>query len=318
MARRALGPATLAVVAAIEDAHRGEDVLVACSGGADSVALAHGARLAAGRRGFAARAVVVDHGLQEGSAAQASRVAAGLTEAGLPADVVRVRVTQDGSGPEAAARTARYRALADAGRPVELCYLGHTRDDQAETVLLGLARGSGPRSLAGMARRRDGFVRPLLDLTRTTTRQCCDELGLDWWEDPHNTERRFARVRVREVVLPVLERELGPGVAAALARTASLAREDADALDQLAAAIDAPAELPCAVLEPLPAALRQRVLRRWLLARGATQVGRAHTLAVAALVTDWHGQRWVEVPGLKVVRSSGVLVADFSLRPPSL
>ena len=309
MARRALGPATQAMVAAIERIHGGEDVLVACSGGADSLALAHGVRLAARRAGFAARAVVIDHGLQDGSAAHAEAVAAGLDEAGLPAQVVTVRVDAGGSGPEAAAREARYRALSGVRRPGEVCYLGHTRDDQAETVLLGLARGSGLRSLAGMAPRRDGFARPLLDLPRATTRECCRELGLAWWDDPHNTERRFTRVRVREAVLPVLERELGPGVADALARTAALAREDADALDELAAAVEAPDELPCVVLEQLPAALRQRVLRRWLLSRGATEVNRGHTLAVAELVTGWRGQRWVEVPGVRVVRRDGLLVA---------
>lgn len=308
MARRALGPATLAVVAAVERTNDGEDVLVACSGGADSLALAHAVRLAARRAGFAARAVVIDHGLQEGSAGHAEAVADGLGEAGLPAQVVPVQVLADGSGPEAAARAARYRAVGEVRRPGEVCYLGHTRDDQAETVLLGLARGSGLRSLAGMPPRRDGFARPLLDLPRAITRQCCRELGLEWWEDPHNTEPRFSRVRVREVVLPVLERELGPGVADALARTAALAREDADALDELAAAVETPEELPCVVLEQLPAALRQRVLRRWLLGRGATEVHRGHALAVAELVTDWRGQRWVDVPGLRVARRDGLLV----------
>ena len=312
MARRALGPATLAVVAAIERAHDGEDVLVACSGGADSLALAHGVALVAARRGYAARALVVDHGLQEGSAAHAVTVAARLREAGLAAEVASVRVRPDGSGPEAAARDARYAALAAIRRPGESCYLGHTLDDQAETVLLGLARGSGTRSLAGMPERRDHFVRPLLGLTRATTRQACLELGVEWWDDPHNTAERFTRVRARHAVLPVLEAELGPGVAAALARTAELAREDADALDQLAAAVDAPDELPCATLAGLPAALRQRVLRRWLLRRGASGLSRGHTLAVAALVTDWRGQKWVEVSGLRVSRRAGLLVAERS------
>lgn len=309
MALRALGPATLAVVAAIERVHAGEDVLVACSGGADSLALAHGVRLVAARRGFAARALVVDHGLQDSSAEQAGLAVARLRVAGLDAERVAVRVRPDGSGPEAAAREARYRALAAALRPGELCYLGHTLDDQAETVLLGLARGSGTRSLAGMPARRDGFVRPLLDLTRTATRECCRELGQDWWDDPHNTADRFTRTRVRHAVLPVLEAELGPGIAAALARSAAQAREDADALDELAAAVDAPDELSCAVLAGLPAAVRQRVLRRWLLAHGAAEVTRGHALAVAALVTEWHGQKWVEVPGVRVVRSGRALLA---------
>ena len=310
MARRTLGPATLAVVAAVGQAHTGGEVMVACSGGADSLALAHGVRLAARRRGFAARAVVVDHGLQDGSAGRAAALVAGLLDAGLPAEVVAVEVHPDGSGPEAAARAARYRALTQALHPGEQCYLGHTLDDQAETVLLGLARGSGIRSLAGMRPARDDFVRPLLQLPRATTRACCGELGLDWWDDPHNADPRFARVRVRKVVLPVLERELGPGIAAALARTAALAGQDADALDELAARVETPADLPVASLEALPAARRQRVLRRWLAARGASEVHRGHAAAVAALVTDWHGQRWVEVPRLRVSRRGGLLVAE--------
>ena len=255
---------------------------------------------------------MVDHGLQDGSAERAALAVARLRVAGMDAAQVAVRVRPDGSGLEAAAREARYRALAEDRRPGELCYLGHTLDDQAETVLLGLARGSGTRSLAGMPARRDGLVRPLLGLTRATTRESCRELGLDWWDDPHNTAGRFTRTRVRHAVLPVLEAELGPGIAAALARTSALAREDADALDQLAAAVDAPDELPCATLAGLPAALRQRVLRRWLLRRGASGLSRGHTLAVAALVTDWRGQKWVEVSGLRVSRRAGLLVAERS------
>lgn len=176
-------------------------------------------------------------------------------------------------------------------------------------MLLGLARGSGTRSLAGMAERRDRFVRPLLALPREVTRECCAELGLEPWQDPHNAEPRFTRVRVRRTVLPVLEAELGPGIAAALARTADLARADADALDALAAQIETPEQLPCADVRELPAALRHRVLRRWLTQRGAGELSRQHTLAVDGLITDWHGQRWVEVPGLRVSRRDGALLA---------
>ena len=309
MARRALGPATLAVTRAVERSHGGDDLLVACSGGPDSLALAHAAGLVAARAGVAARALIVDHGLQPGSAERSVRLAGRLAGLGLPAEVVAVEVRTDGTGPEAAARTARYAALTAALGPGERCYLGHTLDDQAETVLLGLARGSGTRSLAGMPAVRDGFVRPLLGLRRATTRASCAELGLDAWEDPHNDDARFARVRVRRAVLPVLEAELGPGVAEALARTADLAREDADALDVLADAIAAPTELPCATLAPLPAALAHRVLRRWLRERGAPEVHRRHVLAVMALVADWHGQRGVDVPGLRVTRRDGLLLA---------
>lgn len=303
MARRALGPAALAVRQAVEAAHQGEPVLVACSGGADSLALTLAVVQLAARTGCPARAVVVDHGLQDGSAAHSREVAARLERLGLAAHVIEVRVRPDGGGPEAAARDARYAALNEALMPGERCYLGHTLDDQAETVLLGLARGSGLRSLAGMPATRDGFVRPLLGITRDQTRRSCREQGVTWWDDPHNADPRFARVRVRTSVLPVLEAELGPGIAHALARTAELAREDADTLDDLARA-HAPsgAEVDCSGLLELPAALRHRVLRTWLLDQGAAEVSRQHLLAVGALISDWHGQKWVDLPGLRVVR----------------
>ena len=311
MARRALGPAGLAVRQAVQVAHDGEPVLVACSGGADSLALALAVVQLAARTGCPARAVVVDHGLQDGSAVHSRQVAVQLERLGLVAQVIEVGVRPAGRGPEAAARDARYAALSAALTPAERCYLGHTLDDQAETVLLGLARGSGLRSLAGMPATRDRFVRPLLGITRDQTRQSCREQGVTWWDDPHNADPRFARVRVRTSVLPVLAAELGPGVAQALARTAELAREDADALDELARA-HAPsgADLDCSGLLALPAALRHRVLRTWLLEQGAAEVTRQHLLAVAALTSDWHGQKWVDIPGLRVVRRNGRLNAE--------
>jgi tRNA(Ile)-lysidine synthase len=218
----------------------------------------------------------------------------------------------EGSGPEAAARDARY-AVLEAERDVRdaTLLLGHTRDDQAETVLLGLARGSGARSLAGMGARSDGRLRPLLGLPRTTTLACCAELGLQPWSDPHNADPAYARVRVRTRVLPVLESELGPGVAAALARSADLLRADADLLDDLAAEAGAGAErdggLDCARLGALPAALRTRVLRDWLRAIGARDLTADHVAAVDALVTGWHGQGPAHLPGVRVGRRDGVL-----------
>ena len=319
MARRALGPATLAVVQAVDDAVRPDDVtlLVACSGGADSLALAAGTLHVARRRGLRLRAVVVDHGLQPGSREVAERARASLRGTGYDdVAVVPVQVpTGSGLGPEAAAREARYAALLSEAvtgcppGPGATVLLGHTRDDQAETVLLGLARGSGPRSLAGMAERTGPLLRPLLGVSRRTTVQACAELGLDPWRDPQNADPAYARVRVRDRVLPVLEAELGPGAAAALARTAALAREDADLLDALAAEADpGTATLACAHLAGLPAALRHRVLRRWLLARGSADLGLEHVLAVERLVLAWHGQRGVDVPGGAVTRSQGQLL----------
>ncbi|MGC3995698.1 MAG: tRNA lysidine(34) synthetase TilS [Propionicimonas sp.] len=309
MARRALGPATLLVVRAV-DAVLDAPAVVACSGGPDSLALAAAAAVVARRTGQAVRAAVVDHGLQDGSAAQASLVVDQLSGLGLAAQVLTVAVEPAGDGVEAAARRARYAALEAHAAPDELVLLGHTLDDQAETVLLGLARGSGTRSLAGMPDRRGRFVRPLLGLRASTTRQACAELGLSPWTDPHNDEARFTRVRVRNRLLPVLEAELGPGVVEALARSAELAREDADLLDRLAAeeAAGHPSpDLDGARLLALPAALRSRVLRDWLRGAGASDLSAAHLRAVTALVTDWHGQAGIDVPGLRVVRTGSLL-----------
>ncbi|GAA3574185.1 tRNA lysidine(34) synthetase TilS [Microlunatus spumicola] len=315
MSRRALGPATLAVVQAVAASLLPADrtLLVACSGGPDSLALAAGAAHVARRAGLAYAGVVVDHGLQEGSAGVAESARSALAGLGY-ADVavVRVAVVADGTGPEAAARDARHAALQTerAARDATLL-LGHTRDDQAETVLLGLARGSGARSLAGMPVRGDDRVRPLLGLPRATTVACCAELGLTPWTDPHNADPAYARVRVRERVLPFLETELGPGVVAALARSADLLRADADLLDALATEAAAGAEqdggLACDRLVALPAALRTRVLRTWLRTAGAGSLAADHVAAVEALVTGWRGQGPVHLPGLRVVRTDGVL-----------
>ncbi len=241
-----MGGALPPPVAAVRNAVRaslaglapGDLVLAACSGGQDSLALAAALAFVAPRAGLRAGAVTVDHGLQEGSAERAAEVA--LTLRGLGLDPVRTAtVTVAGpGGPEAAARAARYAALeetaADVGAVAVL--LGHTLDDQAETVLLGLARGSGPRSLAGMPPRRGLFVRPLLGVRRSVTAAACAALGLPAWSDPHNADRRFARVRVRLDALPALEAALGPGVAEALARTADQLRDDAEVLEKIAAA----------------------------------------------------------------------------------
>ena len=255
--------------------------------------------------------MVVDHGLQPDSAVVADRAGEQLGRLGF-ADVVvrRVAVPTDAEGgPEAAARTARYAALHSeaAGRSATV-WLGHTLDDQAESVLLGLARGSGPRSLAGMAPRAGRLVRPLLGLRRSVTEQACAELGLDPWQDPHNDDPRFARVRVRRTVLPTLEAELGPGAAEALARTAALVRDDADLLDGLAAEADPGTDvLDAARLGDQPAALRSRVIRRWLLRHGAAEVTARHVAAVEALVTRWHGQDEIHLPGVRVTRQDGSL-----------
>jgi tRNA(Ile)-lysidine synthase len=296
-------------------------VLAACSGGADSVALAAALAFEARDAGVRVGGVTVDHGLQPGSAGRANRTAALLSDLGLdPVLVLPVRVGGNG-GPEGAARASRYAALAGAatehGARVAL---GHTLDDQAETVLLGLGRGSGPRSVAGMLAERedDGVLwwRPLLGVRRETARRACTDQGLPVWDDPWNTDPAYTRVRLRAEVLPLLEDVLGGGVAPALARTAELLREDLDALDGLAAAelarlvTEGPdGGLPARPLAPLPAALRRRVLRGWLLAAGVPDLQAVHLRAVETLVTGWRGQGRVDLPGgAGVVRASGTLM----------
>lgn len=314
--RPRLTPAVADVRRAVRDALPDAGlVLVALSGGPDSLALAAATAFEArGRAG----AVVIDHGLQDGSAATAERAAEQARTLGLdPVRVQRVRVGGDG-GPEAAARAARYEALDAVARELGAVavLLGHTLDDQAETVLLGLARGSGSASLQGMAPESGPYRRPLLGIRRQTTVQACADAGLVPWDDPHNSDPGFTRVRVRQTVLPLLEAELGPGVADALARTAEQLREDSSALDAFAEEVaedlaehaEAGISLPVAALLSNPPALRQRLIRFAVQSEFGVSLSRAQTLEVARLVTDWHGQAGVDLPGVRVVRREGRLV----------
>jgi tRNA(Ile)-lysidine synthase len=315
-ARPRLTPAVADVRRAVRSSLPAEGlVLVALSGGPDSLALAAAVAFEAPRAGVRAGAVIVDHRLQDGSDAVAERAAEQALALGLdPVRVVAVDVASDGS-PEAAAREARYDALAavaaETGAVAVL--LGHTLDDQAETVLLGLARGSGAGSLQGMAPVNGLYRRPLLGIRRATTVQACIDAGLEPWADPHNDDASYTRVRVRRDVLPVLEAELGPGVADALARTAEQLREDEDAFatmidevaEELAEHIDAGIAVPVAALAANPAALRQRIIRFVVASEFGVSLSRAHTLEIARLVTDWHGQGPLDVPGISVARADG-------------
>ncbi len=312
-------------------------VLVALSGGPDSLALAAATAFEAPRAGVRAGAVIVDHSLQPGSADIAATVAARARELGLyPVLVRRVAVGLDG-GPEAAARTARYAALAEAAEHSGAIsvLLGHTLDDQAETVLLGLARGSGGTSLHGMSEVSPMFEgtgapapeyrRPLLGIRRAATVQFCADSGLEQWNDPQNDDAAFARVRVRRQLLPTLERDIGPGIAEALARTAEQLREDSSALDALAAELiddlvehaEAGLSLNVRGLAVNPAALRQRVIRLAALGEFGVSLSRAQTLQVARLVTHWHGQGPVHLPGIRVGRRGGLLIFTSAPADPT-
>ncbi|AWI30237.1 tRNA lysidine(34) synthetase TilS [Streptomyces tirandamycinicus] len=292
-------------------------VLVACSGGADSMALASALAFEAPKLAVRAGAVTVDHGLQAGSDLRAAEVAARLTALGLdPVESVAVTVGRAG-GPEAAARDARYAALDEAAERhgAAAVLLGHTRDDQAETVLLGLARGSGIRSLSGMADvsgagRR--YRRPFLRLDRQTARKACLVQHLPVWDDPMNADPAYTRSRLRHEGLPALEKALGKGVVEALARTARLSRDDADALDAWAAQADETVRddaglLECAKLYALPPAVRRRVLRRALVAAGspAGSLFARHVEEVERLIVGWRGQKPLNLPGRVEARRQG-------------
>lgn len=295
----------------------GDLVLVAVSGGADSMALAAAAAFEGARAGIRVGAVVVEHGLQEATKVVAAETAETLRGWGLaPVELRTVVVGKDG-GPEAAARTARYDAL-EAARVetgARFVMLGHTLDDQAETVLLGLARGSGAKSLSGMSPVGEIYLRPMLDLRRETTEAFCADSGIDVWNDPQNLDAAYLRVRVRNQVLPLLEETLGPGVAEALARTAGQLRQDAAALDALASVtfaknaklLPTAVELEVAGLTPLIAAIRSRVLKLAIEAVGG-QPTQASVESVTQLVTDWHGQKSLALPGARVERTGQKLV----------
>lgn len=310
---RAVAATRVAVRDVLTQLEEGGLVLVACSGGADSLALAAAAAFEAPRAGLSAGAVLVDHGLQAGSRAVAERAADQCRALGLdPVEIVTVEVAGPGSaaglrsGPEARARSARYGAfetvLERVGAVAVL--LGHTRDDQAEQVLLGLARGSGARSLGGMPARRGPFLRPLLGVARATTVAACSAAGLSAWMDPHNSDPAYARVRAR-ALLPVLETELGPGTTAALARSAALLREDAEALDDFAANARSglgsglTGQIEAATLLEIPRAVRTRVWRQLAIEAGCPPGALVwqHIESLDTLVTSWRGQGPIDLPG---------------------
>lgn len=315
--RRALAAALADEAGAVK---RDDLVLVGCSGGPDSLALAAAVAFEAPKLGLRAGTVTVDHGLQAGSAEVAASVREKVRGLGLhPVLVIAADVASRGAGPgypgpEAAARRARYAVfeLASKESGATAILLGHTMDDQAETVLLGLARGSGARSIAGMAPAAGLYLRPLLGLRRAQTVAACAALGLAPWHDPQNTDAAFTRTRVRTQLLPLMEQLIGPGVTESLARTASQLRVDAEALDELASAASdrligdwplagspGPRSVGASELAELATAIRTRLLKRAAIAAGSPpgSLTAAHVGELDALVTDWHGQRWLDLPG---------------------
>lgn len=300
--------------------------VVALSGGADSLALTAAAAFVANREGWDLEAIVVDHQLQPGSAAVTQRAVEQAVLLGVPARAIAVAVGEAG-GMEAAARTARRTALQAAAGSDRGILLGHTLDDQAETVLLGLGRGSGPRSIAGMPVIDEPWIRPLLGMRRNHTEQICSRLGLSYWSDPHNEDDRFRRVRIRRELLPLMEDILGGGVAEALARTAEQLRLDNTDLDQQAAEIlhglargGEPDELNViAELRKLSPALRRRCLRLLALRAGANagELSAQHIANLDRLVNEPGKARQIDLPGgVRAVRDRNRL--QFVVTPVAI
>jgi tRNA(Ile)-lysidine synthase len=238
-------------------------VVAACSGGADSLALL----VISVDAGLEPVAVHVDHGLRPGSEREATAVADAATRLRARFHASRIEVVA-GPNLEARARDARYAAL-EAARVSLGCtavLVGHTADDQAETVLLNLLRGAATAGLGGMPVRRGTLVRPLLGLRRADTVAICASVGLEPLADPMNDDRAFRRVRLRRQVLPILEEAAGRDLVPLLARQAAVLRSESEFLDELArAAWPPPGDgAPAAPLTTLPVVLARRAVRAWL------------------------------------------------------
>ena len=324
--RPRLSPAMADVRRAVRDSwsdinlYKGSTVAVACSGGADSLALASAALFEGNRAEIKVIAVIVNHNLQEGSMEVALRTKGVLKEIGFDVvEIMDVIVQQNSLGMEAAARNARYGALTEFANKhnATVTMLGHTLDDQAETVLLGLARGSGAKSIAGMPTLSpDGkYLRPLLGITRKETVAYCEDLGLDYWSDPQNLDTKFSRVKVRLNVLPVLEEELGPGIASALSRTAEILQDDLEYLDtqandafsSVAKTTNNSVVIDTEGLEKLPKALATRVIHKSLSLMGA-EPAKVQIDSVMELVTNWHGQKPLTLPSVRVERKGKEII----------
>ena len=301
----------------------GQKLLIAVSGGADSLALAAACEFEAKKLGLKIAAAVIDHSLQKDSDKVAAQTAKTLAVLGYEEVVVKKVAVGKAGGPEAAARTARYAALETIRKQTKSHFvvLGHTASDQAETVLLGLVRGSGSKSLSGMSEKTDVLLRPLLGIDRATTEAFCKDSGIKYWLDPQNQDKKYLRVRIRKHVLPFLEKMLGGSVATSLVRTADQLREDNIYLESQAdksfkkyAKVSASGiSFDAKALSKLPEAILHRVIKKALDDFGS-ESSRTHVLAVSDLVLSWHGQKPLAAPGVRVVRKGNTITFEANRR----
>ncbi len=282
-------------------------VLLAVSGGPDSMALALAAGFELPKIGIELSAAIVNHNLQEASGEIAAQTAERLRGIGIHSVVLEIEVPPGSDGPEAAAREARYCALERHRQEVDADFilLGHNLNDQAETVFLGLTRGSGLRSIAGMATVDEKLVRPFLALEKSLLATACSDSRIEYWEDPHNQDDVYTRVRIRKL-MHTIESELGSGITQGLVRTAQIASEvdeylslEAQELISSATTAEGYSVLELGAAHP---ALRNKALRLVCDAHGARSVSSAQVKAIAELITNWHGQKPLSLSGITVER----------------
>ena len=334
----------------------GSRVVLAVSGGADSMALALAAQYAARERAIELYSITVDHGIRPDSREEAEAVAQYLASLGIRAQVESIDwPSEDGDrgsnlGPEAQARQLRYGAIADFAKRVAAgssaaaapVLLGHNCDDQAQTVVLGLGRGSGARSISGM--RAEGslpehsdvpMARPLLEFRHADLVTVCEELGVRWFEDPTNSEQSewrdsqgdlLRRNAIRYRVMPALESALGPGVVEALSRTATMLQRDDAALSwwaertlrevSVADGESERTEVDAVALRDYPQALRTRVLRLAFLRAGGRggELGYQHVMALDKLTTRRENNVRIDLPGVQAVKGAGVITFNPGIR----
>ena len=301
----------------------GQKLLVAVSGGADSLALASAVEFEAKKLGLKIAAAVIDHSLQKDSDKVAAQTAKTLASLGFEEVIVKKVSVGKAGGPEAAARTARYTALETIRQQTRSHFivLGHTSSDQAETVLLGLVRGSGSKSLSGMSEKTGSLLRPMLGIERATTEAFCKDSGIKYWLDPQNKDEKFLRVMIRKHVLPFLEKQLGGSVAASLVRTSDQLREDNAYLDsqagksfkRYAKVSGSGISFDAQLIGKLPWAILHRVIKKALDGFGS-ESSRTHVLAVSDLILSWHGQKPLALPGVRVVRKGNTITFESNRR----
>lgn len=303
----------------LKDFDAGDYVLVGCSGGADSLALAWTTLVVGKRLELKTGVIIVDHQLFPESNSVALNAKKQCEDLGIEEVIIKkVNVEQNHEGLEAAARIARYEAFENVLQETnaQVILLAHTQDDQAETVLMRLTRGSGAKSLSGMAQVSGKYLRPFLHLRKKLVHDSLDLIGLKAWQDPANTDHQFLRVKVRHELMPKIVEVLGESAISSLDKTSQLLRLDNQALEDIAQQFFGSQKdvktkgLEISELEKLPEAIRTRVLRICAIASGVHPgpFSFEHIEAIDALVKNWHGQGNVDLPGfIQATRVNGSL-----------